>query len=178
MTLRRSPKALPLAGDQVVNRTSLSCADSAPQTSPVRPRSCRTSALRVGQRKTSKRSVVGSKRTSASRPKSLIQTTSSPSTYTAYGCDRPGRCHSCHAPLAGSYRPIWPAFPGATRSKCRSARTRSRTGRARAAPARRGHCRLPGRPRRRNRLRDSRSPGDRRRRRDGQRRSPNLDHAR
>ena len=56
--------------------TSLSVPDSAPQTSPGRPESWRTSALPLGSGKDSNRSVVGSKRTKAFAPKSLTHTLS------------------------------------------------------------------------------------------------------
>ena len=54
--------------------TSLSPPDSAPHTSPARPRIWRTAAPGVGNAKTVKVSVSGSKRTRALLPKSLSQT--------------------------------------------------------------------------------------------------------
>ena len=54
--------------------------DSAPQSSPGRPSSCRTAASGVGSRKLRKAPVAGSKRTSALAPKSLSQTLSRSST--------------------------------------------------------------------------------------------------
>src|SRR3990172_2516229 len=60
--------------------TSLSTPDSAPQTSPGRPRICRTSADGLGKGRTSKLARPGSKRTRALAPKSLSQTASSAST--------------------------------------------------------------------------------------------------
>src|SRR5215204_4299052 len=66
--------------------TSLSAADSAPHTSPGRPRIWRTSPGSLGSGYEVNRSVSGSKRTRALPPKSLSHTLSSSSTYTAYAC--------------------------------------------------------------------------------------------
>ena len=60
--------------------TSLSAPDSAPHTSPGRPRSWRTAAPAVGSRTTLNRDVRGSKRTIAFAPKSVSHTTSRLST--------------------------------------------------------------------------------------------------
>src|SRR5712671_3509240 len=59
---------------------SLSAPDSAPQTSPLRPASCRTPASRSGSGKDSNFSVLGSKRMIAFAPQSLTQTASVSST--------------------------------------------------------------------------------------------------
>src|SRR5436853_7102219 len=63
--------------------TSLSTPDSAPHTSPGRPRIWRTSAPVVGNAKTANVSRNGSNRTRALAPQSLRQTTSSSATSTA-----------------------------------------------------------------------------------------------
>ena len=63
-----------------VTRTSLSRADSAPQTSPGRPLSWRTAAPSLGIVTALKRSVDRSKRTMAFAPKSVSQTMSRSST--------------------------------------------------------------------------------------------------
>ena len=65
---------------RVRTSTSLSTADSAPHSSPGRPRSWRTAAEGLGSWTLRKRDVLGSKRTSVFAPKSESQTTSRSST--------------------------------------------------------------------------------------------------
>jgi hypothetical protein len=73
---------LPLAQPPVTT-TSRSIADSAPQTSPGRPWSCRTAAPALGRAAEANVSVAGSKRTIVFAPKSVNQTASRSSTKTA-----------------------------------------------------------------------------------------------
>src|SRR5262249_16834202 len=81
-------------------KTSLSRLDSAPQTSPARPSSCRTAASGLGIGTLSNVSVAELNRTSAFAEKSLSHTPSRSSTYTAYGRGAPpGSAHSRQSPL-------------------------------------------------------------------------------
>ncbi len=66
------------------------------------------------------RSVSGWNRTSAFEPKSLSQTWSRSSTYTAYGCGfGPGSVHSRHDLELGSYMASRPASHSLTQSRPR-----------------------------------------------------------
>src|SRR5438874_12524903 len=73
-------KAARALGYSLLIMKSLSAPDSAPQTSPLRPASCRTLASRSGSGTDSNFSVVGSKRKIAFAPQSLTHTASVSST--------------------------------------------------------------------------------------------------
>ena len=70
----------PRASQPSMTRTSLSTADSAPHSSPGRPRSWRTEASGLGSSMASNASVAGSNLTIAFPPKSVSQTMSRSST--------------------------------------------------------------------------------------------------
>ena len=89
--------------------------DSGAQTSPGRPRICRTFAPRLSLGNTWNFSVAGSKRTIALAPKSLSHTTSCSSTYTAYARGlSPGSRHIFHVCALGSYTLTLPEFHSLT----------------------------------------------------------------
>src|SRR5207248_3369780 len=73
-------KAARALGYSLLIMKSLSAPDSAPQTSPLRPASCRTLAPRSGSGTDSNFSVLGSKRKIAFAPQSLTHTASVSST--------------------------------------------------------------------------------------------------
>src|SRR5688572_7654547 len=105
-------------GQFVRTTTRRSAPDSGAHTSPGRPRICRTLAPRRGLGYDSKRSVFGSKLTSALAPQSLSHTTSRSSTYTAYTFGlAPGRRHARHALAAGSYTLTCPEFHSLTHTR-------------------------------------------------------------